>query len=439
MSFLKLDKLDQIGFLLACVFAFFAFSMADIAHTCAALMLIIVVISKRFSLRIAKKDHLHWLLLLSILIPVLTWLWSLFSVSEFQADYPKKFEYFPKLFIFILIAYFLRHSTIFILLFGGAFIAGLIVSPLVSGYGYERVVDHIINGQRVTLGTINIISVSASFAIALIFSLAVLLPRVYALKRYKVLAISLLAILVSILTVIIITTETRGVFVGLAACIVVAAIHLIWRTKSIIYSVIPLLVIVISAGLYLSTNDKLVSRFEKSIAAVDVLLTSGLSAVPETSSGLRIHMWAAGLSAFIDSPVLGHGGHAAKEIVRSASHISERNKGFQHLHNSYVDLLARFGVVGLLWYLTLLYFVKRSAARAYRSGIMSRDLYYFINYFLLFWLVINAFESFIVLTRGTMMFTIAVAMIYAFRYQKQLSETGKQESLDNQTGATIKT
>lgn len=429
MPFKRLNRNDQLGFLLACAYAFFAFSIADIAHVCAMLMLVIVIVSRRFSFRVTKKDNLHWLLLLSIAIPIISWLWGSLSGSPFQSNYPQKLEYIPKLFLFMLVAYFIRYSNRHIIIFGTTFVAGLLLSPIISGHGYTPIVHQIINDQRVSLGTINTICVSATFAIAIIFSLTELLPRILKLKHHRSLAIIAFALLFFVLALIVITTQTRGVFLGLAACLGVAIFHLIGRASSKRLTLPPLLLVIGLSGWYFASSDQFTVRFERSLVAVDTLLTEGLSSVPQSSTGQRIHMWAAGLDAFSNSPILGHGGHAAKGIIQAAPYMTEYYKNANsHLHNTYIDLLARFGIIGLLWYLALLTFIYKCATQAHRDGVMGKGMYQFTIYFLVFWLVINLFESFAFISRGPVIFTIAIAMVYAYRYRMALSTATSTQS-----------
>jgi len=71
--------------------------------------------------------------------------------------------------------------------------------------------------------------------------------------------------------------------------------------------------------------------------------------VVNTSVGLRLEMWKAGLLAVQDAPLLGHGQQGLWRYVSERVEQGEIDKGvlaFGHLHNDYLDIAGRRGLIG---------------------------------------------------------------------------------------------
>jgi len=85
-----------------------------------------------------------------------------------------------------------------------------------------------------------------------------------------------------------------------------------------------------------------------------------------TSIGLRIALLTIGYKVFMEKPIFGHGIYDnIKERVRVAS--LPQNKEFSilstwapkaHYHNNYMEILTQLGLVGLLMFLYIFYFLE---------------------------------------------------------------------------------
>ena len=147
----------------------------------------------------------------------------------------------------------------------------------------------------------------------------------------------------------------RGAFLALGAALAVwAGFHglRMIRSKSMSWSATAaaaLIVLAAGGGLLLSgALDHPTSRMQKDIA----VLVEGPD--PETgfymdrSMGIRFNQWRVGLSGWSEHKLLGHGTDGSRQVramaelpkysARSAPH---------HFHSSYMDILVRFGLVGM--------------------------------------------------------------------------------------------
>ena len=89
-----------------------------------------------------------------------------------------------------------------------------------------------------------------------------------------------------------------------------------------------------------------------------------------TSVGLRFEMWKSGYLAFIEKPVLGWGEEDFYAFQKGAVDKNSLNPlilNFNHLHNQYIEELAKRGLIGFLAFLVLLAIPLRLFLKRMRS------------------------------------------------------------------------
>ena len=107
------------------------------------------------------------------------------------------------------------------------------------------------------------------------------------------------------------------------------------------------------------------------------VLEQGLDKAPLTSVTKRLWMWRFGIERWEERPILGWGPRnlhfVAKDypIIKKLPHVSM-------LHNTYVDILARFGLIGFVLYAVQCLLVLGGTLRGYRKGIIEKDLAVFL-------------------------------------------------------------
>lgn len=93
-----------------------------------------------------------------------------------------------------------------------------------------------------------------------------------------------------------------------------------------------------------------------------------------TSVGLRLDMWKAGFIAFGKNPVIGVGPAGVDETVESLVEdkiIHPESATFRHLHNQYIDILARQGMIGFASYVLFIFAAFYSFMKIFRSPSIS--------------------------------------------------------------------
>jgi O-antigen ligase len=130
------------------------------------------------------------------------------------------------------------------------------------------------------------------------------------------------------------------------------------------------LALLIALGLVI-TQTNVGDRIEKAVTEIQNWDSGDES---NTSNGLRLQMWKAGLSAAKEAPLLGYGYRNANKI---ASKYASKNKrtisNKTHLHNEYITNLVSAGVIGLLMLLILLF----KPMIVFYQQLKNKDAYYY--------------------------------------------------------------
>ena len=136
-----------------------------------------------------------------------------------------------------------------------------------------------------------------------------------------------------------------------------------------------------------------------------------------TSVGLRLDMYKAGLAAFSENPLVGIGpsGMEGKvEAMARAGEIHQNVVHFRHLHNQYIDNMARYGLVGLLSYLALLLVPFFLFLRKARHGLSSvRAIGLAGALFVVLHGVVNLTQSMLERNIGVMMYLFVLVFVWA--------------------------
>ena len=115
---------------------------------------------------------------------------------------------------------------------------------------------------------------------------------------------------------------------------------------------------------------------------------------------------------------MGWGGRGSRPLIDHSDLFSEKFKNnFNHLHNSYLQVLVEIGFIGAMFIVTLIVLLGRANIGAYQSRRMPLDAFLFSWLFFFFWLVVNAFESYIIYPSGTYLVAMVTGFFYSFCIQ----------------------
>ncbi|MEI6413407.1 MAG: O-antigen ligase family protein [Pseudomonadota bacterium] len=196
-------------------------------------------------------------------------------------------------------------------------------------------------------------------------------------------------------------TQSRGV---LLAILVAFPLALWWRFRGSHWRCQPVWqrrLLMITGGLLLVQclavgGWVLHHRFAQESDTVTALERGALEDAPKTSISHRLWLWQFGLEKWQERPWLGWGPGATRRLVAESQnpHLfnDEDHRWMDHLHNAYLEILLRLGLVGAVWMTLLLVFLGRGLIRAYRDGRLARDHLAFLAGSALLALVWSAFD-----------------------------------------------
>ena len=134
-----------------------------------------------------------------------------------------------------------------------------------------------------------------------------------------------------------------------------------------------------------------------------------------SSIEVRVASWSAAVGWIMERPFMGWGGRGSRPLIDHSDLFSDRFKEtFNHLHNSYLQVLVEVGLIGAIFIVTLMTLLGRANIRAYQSRRMPLDVFLFSWLFFFFWLVVNVFESYIIYPSGTYLVAMVGGFFYSF-------------------------
>ena len=359
------------------------------------------------------------LLLAAALVALLSWGLSRLHHPQWAESSPKVHR-LTHWFVFLAVARLLAGRVRAVLLAWGAGLAGLLAAPWFTGQGWR---DWFLGwqGERVDFGLHNAQHATLLFATALL-GLVTLAGRCLAPGPWRLLRGVLWALATLACAVAVVITQTRGVWLGL----LVAALLLLtaggralrhrlppgprrsWLTGALLGAV---LAVVLAAAFSPIVEQRLADEHR----AITRMAEGQVDGVTGSIAG-RVLSWRAALPWIAERPLLGWGGNGRSLVLEHSPGLPDwiEQRGFRHLHNGYLDTQVNYGLAGLAVLAALLVWLTRGALRAWRQGQLPADFLLFYLAFLVFWLVVNLFESFLYFSSGDWVFALVAGGVATF-------------------------
>ncbi|SDN94989.1 O-antigen ligase [Halomonas shengliensis] len=353
-----------------------------------------------------------WLLWAALVVQLITWALGYFHHPEWLPDYPKLGR-LAKSFVFIAVAWWLGGSTRTTLLIWGLALVGVLIATLLPsaindwrlGLLGRRVDFNIHNAQHISM------FLGAGLIGLLAFSQLFLAAGQWSWLRRGGWGIGVLLCLMGV-----IVTQTRASWLALA--IVLPLMGLVWTAWNLkkgsevrlsrTFIVAGLIGIVMGIGVLFTFHDSMSKRLNSESEVVAQVVEGDFDNIPLTSAGVRLVSWQASLSWIAERPIVGWGEDAGSLVMRQTEGISPQLKAFGHLHNSLLELLVSYGLLGLSVFVVLGWWVASGTWKAWRNGYMPGNMTLFAYSFFLFWLIVNSFESFMFYWSGIHLFNIVM-------------------------------
>ncbi|WGL15991.1 O-antigen ligase family protein [Microbulbifer bruguierae] len=408
--------LQITGALALLVYGFFGISVDSLPDKAAQLANLCGLILLAFCARPVdgvslRHSGILWLAVAAIGVSLISWIGSWVMHPQW-AESSFKVHRLTNWFAMIPLAVLLGGQVRNVYLLWGLALLGLLISPWVSGGGW-REWQQGFAGVRVDFGLHNAQHTAMLFGTAtlglLAFAPAILRRRRWA---WPLRLGWLLALATSVCAVIL--TQTRGVWVGMlpalliSACAATVALHRHFRSHRR-YVIAASAATCGAAALvgYLSLGDVVSHRLAYEQNTIALAQQGELAQLPYTSTGIRLHTWAEAMHWIGKHPLVGWGGNGRSLIFDHSSNLPDDIKQhFGHLHNSYLDLMVNFGLLGLLLLAALVYWLMNRCLRYYRAGLLSGNNLVFCLSFTVFFGVINFFESYLFYDSGRLLMAL---------------------------------
>ncbi|BDU44606.1 O-antigen ligase family protein [Vibrio nigripulchritudo] len=406
----------------ACVYAAFKDSWRLFADIFQTFLLLASLATLIVHWSFFKKEKLLWLLPIALMVQLSSWIYSLQFHPDIATDSPQLGR-FLEFFIFFFIAFWLRGNEKYIWTMLVCFVLGSIFTLNYHAPILEQI-SLGLSGRRVEFDYRNAqhgaLIIGASILISLLF-----LSRLIKDSQKNIATLLTCLLVMAFLIIIQIVLQTRQAILGITAAIICTSLYGYYiKDKLNIKSIMFILAITIIVILIGRNSDIIYQRLSSELYVItDYILIGDFSNIPYTSVGIRVQLWLESAMWIIKSPLLGFGNGAEAFIIEQSSRLPQRIAiEFKHVHNSYIATLLRFGLLGLLLGFAILIFPIIDLFKSTKGKENIQYIKYLAIMFLVYWLVVNTFESFWYMKAGLWTYTVLMAAIYTIplsqRYEK---------------------
>ena len=362
--------------------------------------------------KIVNSHILFRFLWIAIIIQLISWGLSQLITPEWAEDIPK-LDKITRWFVFIPLAWWIAQYKNAIWFVWGSAALGILVSPWVTGDGLNEIIQGI-NGQRIDFGIRNAQHTALYFG-SILVGLCCFAKPLY--KKYKLSIIPITFLIIYCLLVIYVN-ESRQAWLALIVTLLAMSTYLVIKqlkksSKKQQLAVISIFFIgLASLTSILINNEKIVDRVMTEKEAISAVIALDFNNVPYSSFGVRLHSWMAATDFIKEKPIFGWGSNGKSLVMSHSESLPEwvRN-GFGHLHNTYLEILVNYGIIGLLFYFSIWIVIGKTLLTEIKSGNIKKEVgYLFISIFC-FWAVMNCFESYQNFWTGVFYYNIFMAGI----------------------------
>ncbi|MFD2665081.1 O-antigen ligase family protein [Halomonas halophila] len=362
-----------------------------------------------------KSSAPLWLLLVIVLVQLLSWGLGYLHHPQWVPDNPE-LDRLAKWFLFIGMAWWLGGSTRLTLWVWAVAVPGFVLAVWLEGHGWQSW-QRGLAGSRVDFGIHNAQHVAMLFGAAAL-GLASFAPRMcsagrLALGRRLAWCAMLIVCLVGL-----VVTQTRGVWLATIVASLVMLGGWAWRARKLsrhaeasrrwswaaVIGVLLAIVVLFSA--FHGTVERRLLVEQQVITSV---IEGDWGGVPYSSVGIRIHSWRAATEWIAERPLVGWGGEGRSLVMEQTAWLPDTiRQRFGHLHNTFLEVLVGYGLLGASVVALLATWVARGTWLAWRGGVMPGDMALFGFGFFVFFMIANLFESYLAFWSGGYVFTLVM-------------------------------
>lgn len=377
-----------------------------------------------------RKSLPVFLLIAAVAVQLASWSFSVLDYPEWAENAPR-LEHLARHFIFFVLAFWISTSTKNIFIFWGLALLGLCLAPWATGGGFEEICAGL-SGSRIDFDIQNAQHTGVLFGVGLL-GLVVFYKRALASGRLLIFRYILWATCTLFFLFVVLSSQTRSVFLAFSVLLLFFGLPYFYRqvaTKNVggFYPVLKggailiLLIALISSATFFL--DGILQRFKAEWVDILSLISGEFAAISPSGVGVRIQSWRAAFEWILERPIVGWGGNGGGLVMQHTEWLQVYTNGhFGHLHNSYFEMLVRYGLLGAGLYLVLFFWLLKRSYLAWKRKILPTDFYIFFMLFFVFWLIVNIFESYMFYWTGVYVFNVVLAVLVSFIWKDQYAKT----------------
>lgn len=429
-------SLQILLFILSLSYAFLHLGFAKETKSLLHILYFISLLSVILYQRELFKTLPPLIILFGAITTVISWALMKLQIPELANSSPNTKPLLDKL-IFIPLALALLGNQKKIMIFWSVAALSALLLPWSIGHGSQEI-EAAIAGQRTGFGR-HPITMGMIYSCLLIAAL-VFFNRIVLQKKLIWLRFILWLFIVAIGLLGIIGSQTRAVYVGLFIVLIAITISLTTslilqknKNKKTHYSIIPLFLIVSAFTILYSqgTFDRTIKRFISEKQTYAKILQGDTSSIPLNSAGYRIHFWQETLKWSAERPLTGWDDDANSKMHEKAGHwLSSEKRHFITVHNDFLEILLAYGVLGIIFIVTLIFWLIQGIISAWRSGIMPTDYFIFFISFFIFFLFNGLFMSTWFLSDSKFLWNTVTAGAAAFIIENIKNKNASPPSLE---------
>lgn len=368
------------------------------------------------------KDRVFIIIILSLFIPILSWINSKVFIPEHSLSSPK-ISAIINFYFFFFIAFWLDGNKKYIYLFWLCFVFGCILTTISYSDHFLNDIISGLKGYRIDFSYVNANHSAALFGMCTLLGLYYL-PRIIKNNCRKYLHLEKLFYLFVFLFCFFVTlaTQSRQVWLALTTSIliVISLKSFSFTNKRMVIIYLTIGVLILLTSLISILNIPFVyNRVTHEFDFIPLFISGDINQIPFTSMGIRLHFWFESIAWIKQYPLFGIGQNGRELVIALSENLPEyiRNE-FSHLHNGHIETIVNYGLLGYLSFIAMFYYIIKSSKHYKASNEFLILAIAFISYFFM----INMFESFLSFKSGAYLFNCMAAGIYSFKLKEEINK-----------------
>lgn len=366
---------DRVGMIALCTFAFFQIASKTVSLVALLVMLLCIVVDIR---RLGAAISRNTVARLTLVVALYIALWAVISSWRQPHLAHANFHRLPDwltLLLFPLVAWFTRGQTRRVLIVLALSLPGMLIG-MAEIADWHRVAQAWANPAVRAHWGVSIIEHAFYLGIGLLGWIA-LAGRIIGRGSWRWLRAIGWIVVAALLSEMLFLTQSRNALLSLAMItpiVTLAGLLHLARTgrkkQALVYS----LVLVLGVSVLAATNmGRVANRYDQTQRTLHEMKVQ--HDLTNTSVGYRLQLYKLGAEAWLQHPLMGWGpGYEASEMHAGAPTVGAANKHFDHLHDGYIEILVRFGLIGFVLIGVLALVFCRDFFRAWRRGAVPFDI-----------------------------------------------------------------